>query len=581
MPILEGDLAAVGVPELFRALADEARTGCLTLTRGDTAATIFFRQGDAYHARVTGSGVRLGSRLVSAGVITEVQLEEALEMQRSEGNTRRLGKLLMEEGLIENDVIVKIVTQQIEDTMFDILRWEGGSWRFEDDVASDEDIGLHVSVENLVMEGARRFREWHHITRKVPSLEAIPHFDESEGSTPIDVALTPEEWAFVSEVDGRATISDLARGCGFTDLEAARTVYGLVTAGLLTLQLPEGVVVPEEDPDLEAAFDELEKVLEEAASRDSSRSLDEIAVEPEARSEIDTSSEVEEISELPGFDELPVIEESQRVGRGAGAIDEDLSVFAEVAEEPPAALGDAFTISESPDAQTIPAIDQVPESPVPTEPEPMAIEAEPIALEAESLVAEPEPVVADIEPIAVEAEPIAVEAEPIAVEYPVDDVVTAVEPLAGVGPESNGVTNVLVDEPEYALDAVTPVVLYEESTHQDYEPASSQERGEIPMSRLFAELSRPAPGPDVRAVPPQPDPAEDEGQKQPQAVLTASEPRPIDPSVDTSALLRELSGLGDERETSNGFDMGTVTAPPTQVAEKDDKSRGLFGKRRR
>ncbi|MCA1840025.1 MAG: DUF4388 domain-containing protein, partial [Actinobacteria bacterium] len=287
MPILEGDLSAVGVPELFRALADEARTGCLRLTRSETVSTIFFRQGDAYHARIAGSGVRLGSRLVSAGAITEEQLQQALDRQKQEGGFRRLGRLLIDEKIIDHSKIEQIVKQQIEDTMFEILRWDGGAWRFEDDVTSDEDIGLQISVENLVMEGARRFREWHHITRKVPTLEAVPRFVENDAAGPIELALTPEEWAFVSAVDGSSSIADLAASCGFSDLEAARTVYGLMTAGLLDLDLPVGTHLPTDDPDLEAAFDELEKVLEEAASKDNSgsRTLDEISIEHEPETE--------------------------------------------------------------------------------------------------------------------------------------------------------------------------------------------------------------------------------------------------------------------------------------------------------
>ena len=65
-----------------------------------------------------------------------------------------LQKILVEEGVVSADDLAAIVRQQIEDTIFEVLRWDGGHFVFESDVGSDEDVGLSVSVENLVMEGA-------------------------------------------------------------------------------------------------------------------------------------------------------------------------------------------------------------------------------------------------------------------------------------------------------------------------------------------------------------------------------------------------------------------------------------------
>jgi uncharacterized protein DUF4388 len=265
---VEGNLASTGVPDIFRSVAEERLSGCLVLTRvndTDAVARVWFRRGQAYHARFMGSGVQLGTRIVSAGFASHNDIEQALADQASMGGLRRLGEILIDKGLIEKVQLESIVRQQIEDTIFEILRWEGGSFFFEVGVTTDEDIGLEVSVENLVMEGARRFREWHQITRRVPSLESVPHLTKSSGE-PVEVALTPEEWAFLSHIDGRSTVRTLASTCGFTDMEAARCVFGLITTGLLDLELPPGITLPDSfDPGLEAAFDELERALEEAA----------------------------------------------------------------------------------------------------------------------------------------------------------------------------------------------------------------------------------------------------------------------------------------------------------------------------
>ena len=302
MTAVRGDLGGIGVPRLFRAIADERRTGRLVLeaASGGQEGHVYFRRGDAYHARLVGSGIQLGTRLVSAGYLADQDVENALAIQKSEGGRRRLGEILIEDGMVPRQAIENIVRQQIEDTIFEILRWEGGTFQFEPDVLSNEDIGLQVSVENLVMEGARRFREWHQITRRIPTLEAVPRFAEEEGAA-IEVALTPEEWSLVSKVDGTSTVVELARQCGFTELEGARCVFGLVTAGLLEVELPEGAELPPDDDELEAVFDELERALEEATRARSEtqtlEGLEEIASQTAEAADVDLQ-EPEQVAEV-------------------------------------------------------------------------------------------------------------------------------------------------------------------------------------------------------------------------------------------------------------------------------------------
>ncbi len=53
---------------------------------------------------------RLGEMLVEDGVITEEQLQEALEMQKREGNM--LGVILTKNGFIEDEVLLEYLKLQ-------------------------------------------------------------------------------------------------------------------------------------------------------------------------------------------------------------------------------------------------------------------------------------------------------------------------------------------------------------------------------------------------------------------------------------------------------------------------------------
>lgn len=613
MAQISGDLASKGVPELFRAIAEENRTGRLTVTRVQREngqlhgqeSLIYFRRGDAYHARLVGTGIRLGDRLISAGLVTQEDIDAALEVQSSEGGQRRLGQVLLDSSQITFDQLDAIVRQQIEDTIFEILRWEGGKFTFESDLLAEEDIGIKVSVENLVMESARRFREWHQISRVVPSLEAVPRFNDEEGGS-VEVALTPEEWSFVSRVDGRHTINQLAKACGFTDLEAGRTVFGLVTAGLLTLDLPTGVEVPAEDPDMEAAFDELEKELQEATTGEGpSRSLAELATVVDEKEEAERLEaerlEAERIEAERIEAERAEAErlESERVEaereKARRAEEERASEVAKAKEAArlKAQREEAKRVKEERAAEAAKAADARLEAEreeaarLEAEREEAArLEAEAAAeaerLEAERLETEraaarlaselaeqerEEAETADIQIVPVEPEIEEVEAE----------AEKEFEEYAATAPTTNGAREVSSVIAAPATDESTPVEQVASSNILSEEKV--EEGDSRTYVRLFAELSAGGLKEEEKQAEKTYPTEEPEEEPTPPPAKEAS--RPVDPLVDTNALFREFSALGTEEEGSSelpGFD----TKQSSQKQEPvEDKGRGFFGRKKR
>lgn len=593
MSTVKGDLASIGVPEIFRAIASEDRTGRLVLARGEAEAHVFFRDGDAYHARLLSSGVRLGERLVSAGMLSHEELAETLEMQKNDTRGLRLGQLLIERGLVEVDGLATIVRQQIEDTIFELLRWDGGTFEFEPGTESDEDIGLHVSVENLVMEGARRFREWHQITRKLPSMDAVPRLNDDEDAG-IEVALTPEEWALISRVNGRATVAELATACGFTELEAARCVYGLLTTGVIKITLPEGVEVPPDDPALEEMFDELERALQESARDRSAEGVAHPTLEELVGSPSSTAAIEEASAELPGFDELPVIADEERFARvmdesndivvvddhpvdellvspddGAippGAPEETAQVHIEVyteagtdealQEEPAAWYDQAAVPLEAPSAsdEMAQGWSVEPEEPAAWYDEPAPVQDHSPAPEAQVLYPEE-----SLSPTEAEVVSPAIEPEP--------------EPLSPLASDWGDLQpSVPTPEPVALAEEQTATVLVDEPVrHAD---------GMNGYARMFSEISMAADQVETgqAAAEPEPEPEPKEQGQGPERINATK--RPVDPSVDTTALLREFSGLTDE-VGENAPGTGTFEPISRTPASAADEKRGLFGKKKR
>lgn len=246
-----GTLSSHPPSELLRGLASLGATGCLRLERDGNAATVHFRDGLVYTASAPAARARLGDRLVGAGHITEEQLAETLAYQRALAEPRRIGELLIERGHIDRETMRTYVREQIADSVAATMRWTDGEWSFAEGEQVAEDAPLDMSVENLLMEGARRLEEWGAIEAQLGSVETVVDF--SSGGNAAELSLTPDEWAMLTRIDGASSIAEIADAAGYGQFEAARIIYGLYTAGVVTVVTePEAAEEPEAAAEREA-----------------------------------------------------------------------------------------------------------------------------------------------------------------------------------------------------------------------------------------------------------------------------------------------------------------------------------------
>ncbi len=124
--------------------------------------------------------------------------------------------------------------EQIQETIFDLMRWDDGEFDFEAmPTVAEEDIGLSISIENVIMEGSRRLDEWARIKKKIPSMDVVFKMATAPGEGTFEISLKPIEWNLLLLVDGTRSVAEMARETSRTDFDVARIVYGLFSAGLL------------------------------------------------------------------------------------------------------------------------------------------------------------------------------------------------------------------------------------------------------------------------------------------------------------------------------------------------------------
>lgn len=234
---LEGNLRDFSLEDMFRLLASGNKTGTLHLERPDAEGSVCFKKGRVFFASSNWNRESLGRRLVKSGVISEKQLRQALglqKIQKKEKANRRLGQILVDEGYLESKVLENFIQEQINDTLFDLFRWDEGELRFEpDELCEDEDIGISVSVENIIMEASRRLELWNRIRQKIPSLDTRFIMASAPGDKSMEIHLKPKEWMLLCFLHGGRTVRELVEVTGYNDFDTAKILYGMYSAGLI------------------------------------------------------------------------------------------------------------------------------------------------------------------------------------------------------------------------------------------------------------------------------------------------------------------------------------------------------------
>lgn len=258
---IEGPLAELSIQDVLQLLELAHKTGVLTVRsdRVNDEAIVHLSRGAIVFAVRRRSTRRLGQLLIRAGKLTQRELDRALEIQRSDP-TRRLAEILLEMGSVAEEELERQLQFQMEETIYEVMPWDEGYFKFEERIElGAQRLLARVRVESLLMEGARRIDEWTRLESKVPSPEAVPALAANSEREMTPLELRSEEWEVLAEIDGDRDVRQLAADLGRSAFDVAKTIYGLVSTGVLEVterysRIPE--------LELKAACEEVETLLD-------------------------------------------------------------------------------------------------------------------------------------------------------------------------------------------------------------------------------------------------------------------------------------------------------------------------------
>ena len=234
---IEGPLRELSLPDVLQLVHLSRKTGTLSVrTDGyPRPALLYFEDGAVVGARAPGEWSDLGRLLLLAGRLTMAQLDEAMASQRLFPG-RRLGALLVEtQGVAAADV-TRQLEFQVQETMFELVRWTEGHFRFEEAPPFDPGpLRIRMATESLLLESLRRLDEWSELASGAPDTAVVPRLVESAGSAGGMLQLAPTEWEVLAAVDGERTLRAIARELGRAEFEVAKAIFSLASSGVVEL----------------------------------------------------------------------------------------------------------------------------------------------------------------------------------------------------------------------------------------------------------------------------------------------------------------------------------------------------------
>jgi len=231
-----GNLKTMQLEELLQWLSQSKKNGTLQINNWKIEKKIFFKDGRIISSSSTNPEEYLGHFLVSHGLINELELTKAIELQ--EQTHMLLGKILVTTGAIEEKQLHQLLRLKAEESIYNVFSWGEGEFRFLDDVLPENAlVRMNLDVTAIVLEGVQRVDEWRRIRKVIPTGEAIPvamvemaEFDTAE--------LDPGARQILELVNDERTVEEIQLQTHSSEYHICRVLFEQYQQGRLKIIRP-------------------------------------------------------------------------------------------------------------------------------------------------------------------------------------------------------------------------------------------------------------------------------------------------------------------------------------------------------
>ena len=207
---LKGNLRDFSITQLLNLINVAQKTGTLVIEAPSYEIWVFFREGKLAYAQNGKEDNSLAAILYRAKKLSAAQFK-AIKERAGAMSDKELGLLLINANYISQQDILTSIQAYFIGVVNHLFVMVEGLFRFEIALKPPDDkITVRISLENLIIEGSRRIREWEQLQDEIPSLEMALKFSERPGTNLRNVNLSIEEWRVVSYINPKNTMRQIA-----------------------------------------------------------------------------------------------------------------------------------------------------------------------------------------------------------------------------------------------------------------------------------------------------------------------------------------------------------------------------------
>lgn len=235
--VLAGDCGAFHLADLIAFLGQSRWTGVLRVTAPSGERSLLLKDGDVRSAASDSSGDRIGEVMVRMGYVTRGALEKVL----AEAPPSRIGKALVERGLLKAHDLYKCLNEQIAEIFHGIMLSKEGAFALIDQEIDEKALthNLSLSMNGLLMDSIRKIDELAQFRKRIPHGRMFVLLRK-----PAEGKLEPEEDSVLAQIDGQRTVIEVGQAARLSEFDATRIVHRLMELGLARVSEEPGSIAP-------------------------------------------------------------------------------------------------------------------------------------------------------------------------------------------------------------------------------------------------------------------------------------------------------------------------------------------------
>jgi hypothetical protein len=189
--LLQGSIHRFDLASVLQFLAQDAATGVLEVRDFEEYGFIYLVDGGVEGISLPVTDEKLGTRLLKAGCLSELQLADALiedsALTHDEKKVKPLGQRLIEKGFTSEARIREVMGRQTLDQVFELAHWQNGIFIYDEPEQMPRfQITIQGNVQQLLLDAYRRIDEGEHSRKSVNLVE-----NEVCYACPLDGECTP------------------------------------------------------------------------------------------------------------------------------------------------------------------------------------------------------------------------------------------------------------------------------------------------------------------------------------------------------------------------------------------------------